>query len=84
MRGNVSATPQKLDEVANPAVFMAYDKASGMTGTSVNLTMGSLDDWTRTSLCLEGCRLSAPSHRFAGRPRRRSEAAEAFRVTSSW
>ncbi|SNT64604.1 NAD(P)-dependent dehydrogenase, short-chain alcohol dehydrogenase family [Streptosporangium subroseum] len=33
-----------LDEVANTAVFMASDKASGMTGTTVNLTMGSLDD----------------------------------------
>jgi NAD(P)-dependent dehydrogenase (short-subunit alcohol dehydrogenase family) len=34
----------KLDEVANMAVFMASDRASGMTGTTVNLTMGSLDD----------------------------------------
>jgi NAD(P)-dependent dehydrogenase (short-subunit alcohol dehydrogenase family) len=34
----------KLAEVANVAVFMASDKASGMTGTTVNLTMGSLDD----------------------------------------
>jgi NAD(P)-dependent dehydrogenase (short-subunit alcohol dehydrogenase family) len=33
-----------LDEVANVAAFMASDKASGMTGTIVNLTMGSLDD----------------------------------------
>ena len=33
-----------LDEVANTAVFVASDKASGMTGTTVNLTMGSLDD----------------------------------------
>jgi NAD(P)-dependent dehydrogenase (short-subunit alcohol dehydrogenase family) len=33
-----------LAEVANMAVFMAYDKASGMTGTTVNLSMGSLDD----------------------------------------
>ena len=33
-----------LEELANMAVFMASDKASGMTGTSVNLTMGSLDD----------------------------------------
>jgi NAD(P)-dependent dehydrogenase (short-subunit alcohol dehydrogenase family) len=33
-----------LAEVANVAVFMASDKASGMTGTSVNLTMGALDD----------------------------------------
>jgi NAD(P)-dependent dehydrogenase (short-subunit alcohol dehydrogenase family) len=33
-----------LDEMANMAVFLASDKASGMTGTTVNLTMGSLDD----------------------------------------
>jgi len=33
-----------LEEVANMAVFIASDKASGMTGTTVNLTMGSLDD----------------------------------------
>jgi len=34
----------RLEEVANIAVFMASDKASGMTGSTVNLTMGSLDD----------------------------------------
>jgi NAD(P)-dependent dehydrogenase (short-subunit alcohol dehydrogenase family) len=33
-----------LDEVANMAAFLASDRASGMTGTTVNLTMGSLDD----------------------------------------
>jgi len=33
-----------LEEMANMAVLMASDKASGMTGTTVNLTMGSLDD----------------------------------------
>jgi NAD(P)-dependent dehydrogenase (short-subunit alcohol dehydrogenase family) len=33
-----------LAEMANVAVFMASDQASGMTGTTVNLTMGSLDD----------------------------------------
>ena len=33
-----------LEELANVAAFMASDKASGMTGTTVNLTMGSLDD----------------------------------------
>ncbi|MFI7067161.1 SDR family NAD(P)-dependent oxidoreductase [Kribbella sp. NPDC050124] len=33
-----------LEEMAAVAVFMASDKASGMTGTTVNLTMGSLDD----------------------------------------
>lgn len=34
----------RLDEAANMAVLMASDRASGMTGTTVNLTMGSLDD----------------------------------------
>jgi NAD(P)-dependent dehydrogenase (short-subunit alcohol dehydrogenase family) len=33
-----------LEEMANVAVFMASDKASGMTGSIVNLTMGILDD----------------------------------------
>ena len=32
------------EELANVAVFVASDQASGMTGTTVNLTMGSLDD----------------------------------------
>jgi NAD(P)-dependent dehydrogenase (short-subunit alcohol dehydrogenase family) len=35
---------QAVAEVANMAVFMASDRASAMTGTTVNLTMGSLDD----------------------------------------
>jgi NAD(P)-dependent dehydrogenase (short-subunit alcohol dehydrogenase family) len=33
-----------LEELANVAAFMACDQASGMTGSTVNLTMGSLDD----------------------------------------
>jgi NAD(P)-dependent dehydrogenase (short-subunit alcohol dehydrogenase family) len=33
-----------LAELADVAAFMASDGASGMTGTTVNLTMGSLDD----------------------------------------
>ena len=33
-----------LVEMANMAVFMASDKASGMTGTTVNLTMGGVAD----------------------------------------
>jgi NAD(P)-dependent dehydrogenase (short-subunit alcohol dehydrogenase family) len=33
-----------VEELAHMAVFMASDKASAMTGTIVNLTMGSLDD----------------------------------------
>jgi hypothetical protein len=33
-----------LADLANMAVFIASDKASGMMGTTVNLSMGSLDD----------------------------------------
>ena len=33
-----------LEELANVAVLIASDQASGMTGTIVNLSMGSLDD----------------------------------------
>jgi NAD(P)-dependent dehydrogenase (short-subunit alcohol dehydrogenase family) len=33
-----------LEEMANVAAFVASDRASGLTGTTVNLTMGSLDD----------------------------------------
>jgi NAD(P)-dependent dehydrogenase (short-subunit alcohol dehydrogenase family) len=33
-----------LDEVANMAAFMASDGAAGMTGTTVNLSMGHLGD----------------------------------------
>jgi NAD(P)-dependent dehydrogenase (short-subunit alcohol dehydrogenase family) len=33
-----------LDEVANVAAFVASDKASGLTGTTINLCMGILDD----------------------------------------
>jgi hypothetical protein len=33
-----------LAELANVAVFVASDRVSGMTGTTVILTMGSLDD----------------------------------------
>lgn len=33
-----------LDETADVAAFLASDRASGLTGTTVNLTMGSLDD----------------------------------------
>ena len=32
-----------LEELANMAVFMASDRASGMTGTTVDLAMGTLD-----------------------------------------
>lgn len=33
-----------VEEMASTAAFLASDKASGLTGTTVNLTMGSLDD----------------------------------------
>jgi hypothetical protein len=33
-----------LAELANVAVLVASDRASGLTGTVVNLSMGSLDD----------------------------------------
>jgi NAD(P)-dependent dehydrogenase (short-subunit alcohol dehydrogenase family) len=33
-----------LEEMANMAAFLASDRASGMTGTTINLTMDSLDD----------------------------------------
>ncbi|HEX4338877.1 MAG TPA: SDR family oxidoreductase [Polyangiaceae bacterium] len=34
----------RVAELADMAVFVASDKASGMTGTTVNLTMGCVDD----------------------------------------
>ena len=33
-----------LEEMANTAVFAASDAASGITGTTINLSLGSLDD----------------------------------------
>jgi enoyl-[acyl-carrier-protein] reductase (NADH) len=33
-----------LPELANTAAFLASDYATGMTGTIVNLSMGTLDD----------------------------------------
>jgi enoyl-[acyl-carrier-protein] reductase (NADH) len=33
-----------LEEVAHMAALMASDRASGMTGTTVNLTMGTVGD----------------------------------------
>jgi enoyl-[acyl-carrier-protein] reductase (NADH) len=33
-----------LAELAEVAIFVASDRASGMTGTTVNLSMGTLDD----------------------------------------
>jgi enoyl-[acyl-carrier-protein] reductase (NADH) len=34
----------RLEEMTDAAVFLASDRASGMTGTTLNLTLGSLDD----------------------------------------
>ena len=34
----------RLQEMADVAAFMASDRAGGMTGTAVNLTLGGLDD----------------------------------------
>jgi NAD(P)-dependent dehydrogenase (short-subunit alcohol dehydrogenase family) len=36
--------PRRLSTLAEVAAFMASDRAGGMTGTTVNPTMGSLDD----------------------------------------
>ena len=33
-----------LAEWANVAAFVACDRASGLTGTTVNMTMGGVDD----------------------------------------
>jgi enoyl-[acyl-carrier-protein] reductase (NADH) len=33
-----------LAEMSNVAAFMASDRASGITGTTVNLSLGTLDD----------------------------------------
>lgn len=33
-----------LGDLASVAAFVASDRASGLTGTTVNLTMGSLED----------------------------------------
>jgi NAD(P)-dependent dehydrogenase (short-subunit alcohol dehydrogenase family) len=33
-----------LEDLANAAVLMASDRASGLTGTTINLSMGTLDD----------------------------------------
>jgi 3-oxoacyl-[acyl-carrier protein] reductase len=42
--GTVLGRLPTLDEVANAAVFVASDRASAMTGTTVNLTCGSIMD----------------------------------------
>lgn len=34
----------RVEEVADMAAFLASDRGSGMTGTTVNLTLGSVDD----------------------------------------
>jgi len=65
-----------LAETANMAAFMASDKASGMTGTTVNLSMGSLDDsggWRHASRRLPSS--PRPTHRpeHGGTPAPRSQ-----------
>ena len=53
-----------LDEVANMAVFTASDKASGMTGTTVNLTMGGgrlAPVAARTQSTVRGCSEDSPT-----------------------
>ena len=40
----MTVTTLTLAEMARVAAFIASDDASGMTGTIVNLTMGSVDD----------------------------------------
>jgi NAD(P)-dependent dehydrogenase (short-subunit alcohol dehydrogenase family) len=42
--GTVLGRLPTLEEVANAAVFMASDRASAMTGTTMNLTCGSIMD----------------------------------------
>jgi NAD(P)-dependent dehydrogenase (short-subunit alcohol dehydrogenase family) len=42
--GTVLGRLPTLEEVANAAVFVASDRASAMTGTTVNLTCGSIMD----------------------------------------
>jgi enoyl-[acyl-carrier-protein] reductase (NADH) len=44
LSGNHAKRAMTLDDVANTAAFVASDGASGLTGTTVNLTLGSLDD----------------------------------------
>ena len=41
---DASAAPHVAAPTAAVAAFLASDRASGLTGTIVNLTMGSLDD----------------------------------------
>jgi NAD(P)-dependent dehydrogenase (short-subunit alcohol dehydrogenase family) len=43
-KGTVRGKLPTLDEVANAAVFVASDRASAMTGTTVNLSCGSFMD----------------------------------------
>jgi NAD(P)-dependent dehydrogenase (short-subunit alcohol dehydrogenase family) len=38
--GNRASAPDDLPEVANPAVFVASNQASAVTGTTVNLWCG--------------------------------------------
>jgi NAD(P)-dependent dehydrogenase (short-subunit alcohol dehydrogenase family) len=42
--GTHTKRPMTLAEVANVAAFVASDRASGLTGTTINLGLGTLDD----------------------------------------
>ncbi len=43
-RGTHTRRLSKLGELADTAAFMASDRASGLTGTTINLSMGAVDD----------------------------------------
>jgi NAD(P)-dependent dehydrogenase (short-subunit alcohol dehydrogenase family) len=44
MWGSLLGYWRRPEEMVNVAVFMASDHASGIAGTTLNLTMGNLDD----------------------------------------
>src|SRR5436309_12326739 len=66
-----------LAEMANVAVFIASEKASGMTGTIVNLSMGSLDDYPgdrRIARSVRDSSRTSGSHSGSARLRATSDA----------
>jgi NAD(P)-dependent dehydrogenase (short-subunit alcohol dehydrogenase family) len=68
-----------LEEMANVAVFMASDKASAMTGTTVNLTMGRLDDSALPMQCIDRTSLTSAAH-----PRSPRAPSRVFSSTNVW
>jgi NAD(P)-dependent dehydrogenase (short-subunit alcohol dehydrogenase family) len=44
MWGSLLGYWRRPEEMVNVAVFMASDHARGIAGTTLNLTMGNLDD----------------------------------------